>query len=237
MENKGRCTGLILGVSIFLGLSSLGYLLGNSYLKGKELNRVVSVKGLAEKEVKANIVLWPIDFRVTGNNLERIYDSLEKDNNKIIGFLESKGITKDEITVSAPKIEDKALYGDMNKMEFRYIANGTITVYSTKVDLVYKLTNEIGELVKENIALNTNQYGSYVDYIYTGLNSIKPSMIETATKNAREVAEKFAKDSNSTLGKIKNANQGQFIIENRDQHNPQIKKVRVVSTVEYYLTD
>ncbi|MCJ8343871.1 MAG: SIMPL domain-containing protein [Cetobacterium sp.] len=237
MENKGRCTGLILGVSIFLGLSSLGYLLGNSYLKGKELNRVVSVKGLAEKEVKANLVLWPIDFRVTGNNLERIYDSLEKDNNKIIGFLESKGITKDEITVSAPKIEDKALYGDMNKMEFRYIANRTITVYSTKVDLVYKLTNEIGELVKKNIALNTNQYGSYVDYIYTGLNSIKPSMIETATKNAREVAEKFAKDSNSTLGKIKNANQGQFIIENRDQHNPQIKKVRVVSTVEYYLTD
>ena len=76
-----------------------------------------------------------------------------------------------------------------------------------------------------------------MDYIYTGLNSIKPSMIETATKNAREVAEKFAKDSNSTLGKIKNANQGQFIIENRDQHNPQIKKVRVVSTVEYYLTD
>lgn len=237
MENKGRCTGLILGVSIFLGLSSLGYLLGNSYLKGKELNRVVSVKGLAEKEVKANLVLWPIDFRVTGNNLERIYDSLEKDNNKIIDFLESKGITKDEITVSAPKIEDKALYGDMNKMEFRYIANGTITVYSTKVDLVYKLTNEIGELVKKNIALNTNQYGSYVDYIYTELNSIKPSMIETATKNAREVAEKFAKDSNSTLGKIKNANQGQFIIENRDQHNPQIKKVRVVSTVEYYLTD
>ena len=129
MENKGRCTGLILGVSIFLGLSSLGYLLGNSYLKGKELNRVVSVKGLAEKEVKANLVLWPIDFRVTGNNLERIYDSLEKDNNKIIGFLESKGITKDEITVSAPKIEDKALYGDMNKMEFLYIDNRTITVY------------------------------------------------------------------------------------------------------------
>ncbi|MGL6154369.1 MAG: hypothetical protein ACRC0W_04470, partial [Cetobacterium sp.] len=76
-----------------------------------------------------------------------------------------------------------------------------------------------------------------VDYLYTGLNSIKPSMIEEATTNAREVAEKFAKDSKSSLGKIKSANQGQFVIENRDQHNPQIKKVRVVSTVEYYLVD
>lgn len=127
---------------------------------------------------------------------------------------------------------------DSNIATFRYVANQTITVYSNKVDKVYILSNKIGELVKENIALgSSNQYGTTMEYIYTKLNDLKPEMIETATKNAREVAAKFAKDSNSSLGKIKSANQGQFTITNRDQHNPQIKNVRVVSTIEYYLVD
>ncbi|MGL4308117.1 SIMPL domain-containing protein [Cetobacterium sp. SF1] len=237
MNNKNTLGLIVLGIFIFLGLSFAGYTLGNSFLKIKEMNRTVSVKGLAEREVKADIVLWPIDFRVTGNNLEELYNSLEDSSNKIVEFLEKNGISKDEITISAPSIEDKALYQEESKLNFRYVATETVTVYSSKVDLVYNLTSKIGELVKENVAINNNQYGNGVDYLYTGLNSIKPSMIEEATTNAREVAEKFAKDSKSSLGKIKSANQGQFVIENRDQHNPQIKKVRVVSTVEYYLVD
>ncbi|MBC2851894.1 SIMPL domain-containing protein [Cetobacterium sp. 8H] len=240
MRGKLSLSFLSIGVFIFLGLTSLGYLLGKSIIEMKKLDRVVSVKGLAEREEVADIVLWPIDFKVAGNELSELYSNLERDNTRIVDFLKENGIDSSEITVSAPIIEDKMLYQyDNNVAAFRYIATQTITVYSTKVNEVYKLTNKIGELIKENIALgnSSNQYGTTTEYIFTKLNELKPQMIESATKNAREVAEKFAKDSNSSLGKIKSANQGQFTITNRDQHNPQIKNIRVVSTVEYYLVD
>ena len=239
MRNRLSISYGILGICIFFGLWILGYTLGESFIKAKTMDRVVTVKGLAEKEVIADVVLWPIDFKVAGNELSEIYSNLERDNSRIIEFLKENGIESSEITISAPTIEDKMLYQyDSNIATFRYVANQTITVYSNKVDKVYTLSNKIGELVKENIALgSSNQYGTTTEYIYTKLNDLKPEMIETATKNAREVAAKFAKDSNSSLGKIKSANQGQFTITNRDQHNPQIKNVTVVSTMEYYLVD
>ncbi|WP_297596217.1 SIMPL domain-containing protein [uncultured Cetobacterium sp.] len=244
MREKLSLSFLSIGIFIFLGLTSLGYLLGKSIIEMKKLDRVVSVKGLSEKEETANIVLWPIDFKVAGNELSELYSKLERDNTRIVDFLKENGIESSEITISAPVIEDKMLYQyDNNVAAFRYIATQTVTVYSTKVNEVYKLTNKIGELIKENIALgnssvnSSSQYGTTTEYIFTKLNDLKPQMIESATKNAREVAEKFAKDSNSSLGKIKSANQGQFTITNRDQHNPQIKNIRVVSTIEYYLVD
>lgn len=239
MKNESNLGLTLLGIFIFLGLITTGYFFGNTLEKIKQMDRIVSVKGLAEQEVKANIVVWPIEFRVTGNQLEDIYTQIEKDNEKITSFLKEYGINDSEITISAPTIEDKMIYqsNDFN-IPFRYIATQTITVYSSKVDIVYTLSNKIGTLVKDNIALNNSyQPDKQINYIFTHLNELKPKMIEESTKNAREVAEKFAKDSNSSLGKIKKANQGQFSIENRDQHNPQIKKIRVVSTVEYYLTD
>ena len=88
-----------------------------------------------------------------------------------------------------------------------------------------------------NNEYRTGNYHSQTEYIFTRLNEVKPEMIEEATRKAREVAEKFASDSQSKLGKIKNASQGQFSIYARDKNNPHIKKVRVVSTVQYYLSD
>ncbi|WP_297407130.1 SIMPL domain-containing protein [uncultured Cetobacterium sp.] len=232
---KGKNQFLTLGLCILIGLSILGFTLGNSLVNMKSLDRTVVVKGLSEKEVMSDTVVWPISFKVTGNNLVDIYNQVEIDNKKINEFLMENGVSKNEITLSSPNIEDKMLYQyDNTKIPFRYIATQVITVYSHKTENIYKLSNKIGELVKMNIALNNN---GNINYTYSDLSSIKPKMIEEATKNAREVAEKFAKDSNSSLGKIKRANQGQFIIYNRDNHNPQIKKVRVVSTIEYYLVD
>ena len=232
---KGKNQFLTLGLCILIGLSILGFTLGNSLVNMKNLDRTVVVKGLSEKEVMSDTVVWPISFKVTGNNLVDIYNQVEIDNKKINEFLMENGVSKNEITLSSPNIEDKMLYQyDNTKIPFRYIATQVITVYSHKTENIYKLSNKIGELVKMNIALNNN---GNINYTYSDLSSIKPKMIEEATKNAREVAEKFAKDSNSSLGKIKRANQGQFIIYNRDNHNPQIKKVRVVSTIEYYLVD
>ncbi len=93
------------------------------------------------------------------------------------------------------------------------------------------------ELLKQGIAIVAGDYQYQTTYEYTDLNSIKPEMIAEATKNAREAANKFAEDSDSKLGKIKTASQGQFSIEDRDQYTPYLKKVRVVSSIVYYLND
>ena len=125
-------------------------------------------------------------------------------------------------------------YGN-NNQRYRYNVTSKITVTSEQVDLVRKLLNEQGELLKQGIAVTTSNYN--VQYDYTKLNDIKPQMIEEATKNARLAAEKFAKDSESELGKIKHAYQGQFTINDRDMNTPHIKRIRVVTTIDYSLED
>ena len=96
---------------------------------------------------------------------------------------------------------------------------------------------EQSELLKQGIAIIGGDWEYKVSYDFTGLNDVKPQMIEEATKNARLAAEKFAKDSNSKLGKIKHASQGQFSIEDRDANTPFIKHIRVVTTIDYSLED
>ena len=230
---------LILGLFIFLGLTSLGYLLGNSIIKFKEYERTVTVKGLSEREFKADIIIWPIQFTTTGNNLEDLYGAIEKNTAKLGKFLEAKGIDKKEISYTTPSITDKSAqqYGGQARADFRYTARQTVTVYSRNIDSVRKVMSGLSELGKQGIVFTGGDYQSQTEYLFTRLNKIKPEMIEEATRKAREVAEKFALDSKSTLGKIRKASQGQFSISARDKNNPHIKKVRVVSTVEYYLSD
>lgn len=236
--SKKISTAIILGVSAIIGLSSLGFFISNGIIETTKLSRVVNVKGLSEKEVMADTVIWPIEFKVTGNNLKDIYTLLKKSESKIIEFLSTNGLETGEISISQPNIEDRSLYEYAgNKSTYKYIGSKVITVYSNKVGTVTDLSQKIGELLKEGVSLSSTKYENKMQYSFTKLNDLKPVMIEEATKNAREVAEKFAKDSNSVLGKIKSANQGLFSITDRDQYNPQIKKIRVVSTVEYYLTD
>jgi len=126
-------------------------------------------------------------------------------------------------------------YGNSAQVQLRYTASQAITVYSPKVDQVRRTQNELAELGKKGIAFNGD--GQRTEFLFTKLNDIKPAMIEEATRKAREVAAKFAADSNSKLGKIRSANQGQFTVSDRDSNTPHIKNVRVVATVEYYLSD
>ena len=239
MEQKNNSGALLLGIFIFLGLTMLGFLLGRSAIQFKEYERTVTVKGLSEKEYQADIVLWPIQFTAADNELTHLYNSLESSTGKIRDFLQKQGIQDDEITVSPPAITDKSAqrYGNSPRPEFRYTAMQTVTVYSSKVDLVRTTTNKLGVLGKQGIVFTGGDYQNTTEYIFTRLNEVKPEMIEEATTKAREVADKFAEDSQSRLGKIKRASQGQFSITARDKNNPHIKKVRVVSTVEYYLSD
>lgn len=238
-NNKISFASFVLGVFIFLGLGLMGWQLASGAIKYKELERTVNVKGLAEQEHSADIVLWPIQFSLADNNIGSLYNALESNVAKIKSFLIESGLSEDEISVAVPNINDAFanMYGGESRAEFRYTARQAVTVYSSKVELVRGIMNKTAELGKAGIVLTGNNYDARVEYIFTRLNEIKPMMIEEATKAAREVAQKFAEDSGSKLGKIKSANQGQFSINDRDNNNPHIKTVRVVSTVVYYLSD
>ena len=190
-------------------------------------------------EVPADKVTWPLVYKSLGNDLNALYEEIKRSNRTITEFLKEKGLTDKEISINAPVIVDMKAerYGNNQASPYRYNVTTVITVTSNKVDLVRGLITEQGELLKRGIAITTGDYQYNIQYEYTGLNTIKPQMIEEATKNARQAAEKFAKDSESTLGKIRHANQGQFSISDRDPNTPHIKKVRVVTTIDYSLED
>ncbi|MBU0991611.1 MAG: SIMPL domain-containing protein [Proteobacteria bacterium] len=228
----------VLGGFIFLGLGLLGFFIGSSAIKFKEFERTVTVKGLSEKEYPADIVLWPIQFSAGNNDLPKLYETIEADADKIIAFLKANGFEEAEMNASPPGIIDKLAQGyEKSRIEFQYYAAQTITVYSNKIDAVRATMKKLAALGKKGVVLSDGGYQGATEYLFTRLNEIKPEMVEEATTKAREVAEKFAKDSNSRLGKIKSASQGQFSIDDRDKNNPHIKKIRVVSTIEYYLSD
>ncbi len=239
MSNFKSSNAVILGLCLLGGLSVLGYLLADAAIAVKQFERSVTVKGLSEREFEADIVLWPIEFTEASNNLEQLYESIDNTTSRIRSFLEDRGIESAEISASMPMIVDKSAqqYGGQAPAEYRYVANQTVTVYSESVATVRAAMQSISKLGKSGIVFSSGGYQSQTEYLFTRLNEVKPEMIEEATRKAREVAEKFAQDSNSSLGKIRSARQGQFSISARDKNNPHIKKVRVVSTVVYYLSD
>lgn len=237
MEIK-KSNGIYLGLAFILGMLILGgsLVLMIDYLKSYD--RCVTVKGLCEKEVMADKVIWPIVYKQAGNELGELYNRVKDMNDVIVKFLKDSGVSDDEITTNAPSILDTQtnLYGE--RKEYRYIVTAGVTVCSNQVELIVKLQTEQAKLYEKGIPVGMGENWSYpTTYSFTGLNEIKPAMIEEATINARQAAEKFAKDSNSKLGKIKNASQGQFSVSDRDSNTPYIKNVRVVTNVVYYLKD
>jgi len=239
VKDNSKAAASILGAFLFLGLIGMGYILGNAAIKFKQFERSVTVKGLSEREYDADIVIWPIQFSVAGNDLEALYRSIDAQSTQIREFLIANGIDSSELSTSSPSITDKSAqrYGGSEPVEFRFTASPSVTVYSKNVEGVRGVMKKLSQLGKKGIVFTGGGYQSQVQYLFTRLNEVKPDMIEEATREAREAAKKFAEDSQSSLGKIKRASQGQFSISPRDANNPHIKKVRVVTTVEYYLTD
>ncbi|MDE1513962.1 MULTISPECIES: SIMPL domain-containing protein [Vibrio] len=238
MTNLNTKAASVLGLSLIIGLATLGFLVQQMAVKFKEYERVVTVKGLSEREVLADTVIWPIQFSVADNQLATLFNTVDQQTQLITQYLVQQGIDRNAISLSAPAVIDKKAqqYGE-DRAEFRYLATQTITVYSKQVEKVRNIVSDIGQLGKQGVVFNQDPYNNRVEFSFSALNEIKPDMIEQATKQAREVAQKFAKDSQSTLGKIKTASQGQFSITDRDNNTPYIKNIRVVTTVEYYLSD
>ena len=197
-------------------------------------DRKVTVKGLAEREVPADKVTWSISTKETGNDLPTLYERINVQAGKIKAFLKQNGLEESEITVNPPSVSDLEAreWGD-NQKPFRYIVNTTITVATTKVEAENKAIFKQAELLKQGVALDS----SYPNYEYASFQQMKPEMMSEAIKNAQKTAEQFAEASESKLGKIQTAGQGQFEIENRDENTPYIKKIRVVTTVTYSLDD
>lgn len=197
-------------------------------------DREVSVRGLAERTVKADNASWSVSYTITGDDLQELYAQLKNKNAKVKSFVRECGIDDADITYGTPSVYEPQAerYGETNR-NYRYALTGTVNVNTSKVDEVYTMVDKQGVLLARGIPFSS----TYVNYTFNGLNKIKPEMIAEATKNAREAAAQFAKDSESTLGKIKTANQGQFSIGDLDSGKPYMKNVRVVSTVVYYLED
>lgn len=224
------------GLFVMVGLIVLGVSIPMAVGKFKSYDRTVSVKGLCEREVAADKVIWPIGFKVVGDELMAVNAEIESKTAMIREFLKEGGVEPEAVSASLPKISDKFAqeYGG-NDRQFRYVASCNVTVCSSEVEKVLELMASQSKLLKKGIVLS-NEWDSVPQFKFEGLNDIKPEMIEEATKNAREVGKKFASDSGSRLGKIKDATQGTFSIEDRDSNTPHLKRVRVVTYVTYYLS-
>lgn len=224
---------IVFPLIIAVGLLALGLCIRSGIDNFAYRDRVVDVRGLAERTVKANQVTWPVQYTVTGDDLPALYRQCTEQNKIVLAFLTSNGIPADEISVNPPDVNDVSANAWNNNIRFKYAVTSTMTVLTTQVDKVRELLNRQGELLNQGIAFTNPN----ISYNFTDLNKIKPEMIAEATRNAREAAAQFAKDSDSELGKIKTATQGYFSIEDADQSTPYIKNVRVVTNVTFYLED
>lgn len=234
MERHRLSSAIVMSIAIIV----LGSMLPIAVKDFRAFDRTVTVKGLCEREVEADKVIWPINYRVASNDLSDLTAKMESNRKTIVQFLKDGGIEESEITFSAPKISDKYSqeYVGTDNRRFRYISQNVITVSTEKVSKVQPLTTRVQELLKAGVIVSSENYwDDNIQYLFEGLNEIKPDMIHEATANARVAAEQFATDSDSKIGKIKTASQGTFSIENRDATTPQIKRVRVVTSLTYYL--
>ena len=221
---------------IAVGMAFMGMAIRNGIVTFKDRDRTVAVKGLCEREVKADKVTWSLTYKEIGNDPSAMYDLLEQKNRKVVAFLKSAGVSDKEISINPAVISDRQADNYGNEiMNYRYKASSVITVTSTDIDKVRQLMRRQAELMKQGIAIVSDEYSSNVRYEFTGLNKIKQDMVEEATKNAQATAEQFATDTKSDLGDIRSAQQGQFSIEDRDSNTPYIKKIRVVNTMTYSL--
>lgn len=243
----------VLGVCLMLGLIIGGWLLGSQIKATRLADRYVTVKGLVERTVKSDSAIWPVTFKEAGSDLPAVFARSEADKNAVLKFFTGQGIAPGEITVGQIQVTDKLAneYGGNNSGP-RYIVQQTVTVNSKDVDKIAKAGQKTAELVQAGIVVGGG-FGQGIRYVFNGLNALKPDMITEATRNARAAADRFAADSGSQVGEIRSANQGVFSISSADAGSVAsddcgdggggggsadssiMKKVRVVSTVDYYL--
>lgn len=242
-EMKMEKTNIIVGLIVATGLAAGGFFPGYYYYQSQIDNRTVTVKGLSEMNVRADLAIWNIKFQATGDNLDQVQQKMAQNLKSVQNFLQEKKFSEAEITIGRMNTNDLNAnpYREKYAGQPQFILSQTVVVRSSLVDQVEESVRQIGSLVGQGVVFNNDEYDSPVSYLFTKINDIKPKMLEESTKNARVAAEEFAKSSESDVGKIKRANQGVFSIMPREaapnvSETSQIdKSVRVVSTVEYFI--
>ena len=229
---------IIAAAILAVGIMAMGMFIKGGIDNFANKDRKVNVKGLAEQEVEADKVTWPIVSKELGNDLPELYNKIGVTQGKIKAFLLRNGIKEAELTVNAPQVVDLNAreYGERNQ-PYRYIVTSVITVTSSQVSQVRNIIAKQGDLLKEGVAIVDGGYENPVKYEYVSFKEMKPKMMQEAIENAEKTAQQFAENSHSALNKIVSADQGVFSIDNRDENTPWIKKVRVVTTVTYSLKD
>lgn len=249
MDEKSRLpAAAILGLLVAIGLAAAGYFVSNTIYKGRAASNTVTVKGFAERDVKADLALWQISYSMTGGDLAQLYAQSSANEKTLTDFLVQKGFNRADIKTGNVALEDLLAnqYRTNNiSVDKRYILKNNISVRSPDVARVDATTRALNDLIRQGIVLTANN----VDFQFTRLNDIKAAMLRDATKNARDAAQQFANDADSRVGSIQSATQGFFSVGSRDsaaqsgggegyvppQDSTIDKKVRVVVTLTYYL--
>ena len=237
-----------LGIFLAIGMIVGGWVLGSQIKATRLSDRYVTVKGLVERKVKSDLAIWPLTYKEAGDDLSVLYSKTEADKKTVLQFLADQGIEASEIELGVVRVVDTQAneYGGNQRAPHRYIVEQQVTVRTARVDQVASAAQKTMLLLQKGIVLSGNP-GQGLSYKFTGLNSIKPDMITEATRNARAAADRFASDSGSKVGSIRQANQGVFSILPADQGSDTgdpgygggdssiMKTVRVVTSVDYYL--
>ncbi len=232
----------VLGLCVALGPSIAGFFIYKGIVEAKLGDRYVTAKGLVERVEKADRGTWEIAFKVSGNELSSLYQKLSHDSELVQNFLLKEGLGKKDIILSSPRVTDLHAreYGSGPLSPERYLIEYSVLVNSSQVDLLNALSTKTGELLTQGVSISRSDTRFYLDKF----NDLRPPLISAATKNAQEIAESFAKTTGSQLGKIRKANQGVIRLTGLDASpnqeydegvNSLMKKIRVVSTVEFYL--
>jgi len=228
-----------------IGIALAGSFAGNGFVRARLGDRYVTVKGISEREVNADLAIWPLRLVVADNDLARAQARLKANVAEIYSFLARNQVDTAQVTLQDFSVVDALAneYRPAGMTGNRYIIRQVVMVRSDVPARVHAASQRVGELVNAGVVLSsgTEYGGGGPTFIFRGLNDLKPAMIAEATARAREGAEKFASDSRSRLAGIRRANQGVFEILPRDQaqgitEGSQVAKiVRVVSTVDYIL--
>ncbi len=240
---------IIVGLCLLIGLALGGYFIGTGAARFKSDIRTVTVKGLVEKEVKADQAIWTLRFRRASEDLKDAHERIVSDRDAAIAFLKNQGFKDEEIGRQPTRTIDKLAreYGQSQGTEpLRYLVTAALVVTTANVDLVTKAVGATEELLKSGVILDGQQEGGTANprYTITTFNALRPQLLADATKNARATAQQFAADSGAQVGRIRSANQGAIQIfgsDGNDESAPYSptstpkKKIRVVSTFEFEL--
>lgn len=231
--NRSRISLIVSAGLVALGLAAAGYFVGEGISDRGAGRRIISVKGLSEREVPASVATWTIGYSATGNDLGEINRKLAESTKAVVAFLKEAGFSESDMAVQPPALRDTSM--DVREKDSppppeRYRADQSVLLRTSKVDAIKPALASASNLMVSGVLLSGK---SEPNYIFNQVNEIKPAMIQEATKNARIAAEQFSRDSQTTLGKLRNATQGWFQVENRDAATPERKIVRVVVDVEY----